>query len=198
MCGQTDVVQNPISCLPQLQVFPVDSVSKAAKNVPLHCLVHSAAQWNVLCEEDFQHHLVLWSVSTESLFLWWSRALSVQWLPLSLWVIKVTPHFIACDYSVQNVQARVHHVDKITNECSSFIQLVFSEIFWNHVVTYMTHVQITMEQFAAGSIWHTYLFSNSISLTRAMVLSLHEVSGLPLRLPTANNTCPALNHRYHS
>jgi len=28
MCGQTVVVQNPISCLPQLQVFPVDSVSR--------------------------------------------------------------------------------------------------------------------------------------------------------------------------
>jgi len=144
MCGQTVVVQNPISCLPQLQVFPVDSVSKAAKNIPVHCLAHSVAQWNVLFKEDFQHHLALWSVSTESLFLWRSWALSVWWLPLSLWVIKVTPHFIACDYSLQNVQTRVHHVNEITTDCGSFVQLVSGEIFWNHAATHMTHVQITM------------------------------------------------------
>jgi hypothetical protein len=66
------------------------------------------------------------------------------------------------------------------------------------VATHMTHVQITMEQLAAGSMWHTYLFSKGIPLTRAMVLSLHAVSGLLLHFPTANNTRPTLNHRYHS
>jgi hypothetical protein len=129
MCGNIVVVHNQILCWTQLQVFPVDSVSKAAKNVPLHCLVHSVALWNVLFEEYFQHHLAIWSMSTESLFLWQSQALSVWWLPLSLWVIKVTPHFIACDYSVQNVQARVHHVHEIITDCGSFVQLVFGESF---------------------------------------------------------------------
>jgi hypothetical protein len=76
----------------------------------------------------------------------------------------------------------------------SFAQLVFGEIFLNHVATNVTHVQITMEQFEAG----TYLFSNSISLTQAMVSSLCAVSGLTLHLPSANNTRPPLNHRGHS
>jgi hypothetical protein len=39
-------------------------------------------------------------VSMESLFLWRGQGLPVHWLSFSLWVVKVNPHFIACDYSV--------------------------------------------------------------------------------------------------
>jgi len=65
MCGHVVVVQNPFSCS-QLEVFQADGISKAAKNVPVHCLVHSVALWNELMinnalavKEDFQHHLAL-------------------------------------------------------------------------------------------------------------------------------------------
>jgi hypothetical protein len=51
-------------------------------------------------------------------------------LPLSLWVIKVTSHFIACNYSVQNVQAKYHLLMRLPLIAGgSFIQLVFNEIF---------------------------------------------------------------------
>lgn len=147
-CVHTVVVQKPISSSPQLQVFPVESVSQAAKNVSVQCLVHSVAQWNVLFEEDFQHHLAIWYMSTKSLFLWRSWALSVRSIPLSLWVIKITSQFITCDYSVQNVQARDHLLMRLPLIADgSFAQLVFGEIFLNHVATNVTHVQITMEQF---------------------------------------------------
>jgi hypothetical protein len=38
----------PISSSPTQQVFPEGSLSKAVNNVPVHCLVHSVALWNVL------------------------------------------------------------------------------------------------------------------------------------------------------
>lgn len=143
MCRRI-VVQNPFSCSPQLEVFPADSISKAAKNVPVHCLVHSVALWNELMinnalavKEDFQHHLALWSVSIERVLLWRSQELPVWWLLPSLWVIKVTTLFIACDYSVRHLQFRVRHADNITSDNGCFMQLVFSLIFgtvWTHVV----------------------------------------------------------------
>jgi hypothetical protein len=67
-------------------------------------------------------------------------------VPPSLWVVKVTPHFIACDYSVQHLQFRIRHADDITTDCSCFIQFVFSAIFG----TMWTHVQL-MEYSVAGS-----------------------------------------------
>ena len=51
-CGHIVVVQNPFSCSPQLQVFSAYSISKAAKNVPLHCIVHSVALWNELMRNN--------------------------------------------------------------------------------------------------------------------------------------------------
>ena len=84
MCGRAVVVQNPFSCSPQLKAFPADSISKAAKNVPVHCLVHGVVLWNELMinnvlavKEDFQHLLDLRSVSVESLLLWRSQELPV-------------------------------------------------------------------------------------------------------------------------
>ena len=54
----------------------------------------------------------------------------------SLWVVKVTPHFVACDYSVQHLQFRIRHADDTNFDCGPVIQLFLGAIFvtmWTHV-----------------------------------------------------------------
>jgi hypothetical protein len=77
------------------------------KNFLVHCLVHSVALWNVLLmnsallsKETSNITFPFDAVSMESLFLWRGQGLSVHWPSLSLWLVKVNPCFITCDYSV--------------------------------------------------------------------------------------------------
>jgi len=126
---------------------------KAAKKAPVYCLVHSVALCNILLmkcpiiEEDFQHHLALWCVRMESLFIEWCQELPVHWLSFSLWVVKLNPCFVACDYSVPQPR---HFHDLALSDYYHFLRLKEQKGWWFASSDDLRHLQW---QCRMGSQW---------------------------------------------